>query len=105
MRLAIIFGLEARVELIRVSEFYRDQSPELVVRFQAALDHCLDTICEFPDAFKQVEHGARRIRLDGFPYFLYYTFDPDALFIHAIAHEKQNQRYWHKRIEPFQGES
>ena len=104
MSLRVIFELEARVELIRAAEFYRNRSPEEAKRFQAALDVCFEHIRLFPEAFKEVEFGVRRIHLEGFPYIVYYIVDPDAIFIYAIAHNKKDQTYWHTRVEPFKGE-
>jgi toxin ParE1/3/4 len=105
MKLKVIFELEARVELIKISEFYRDKSPDLVLRFQAALEVCFENIRLFPEAFKMVKFGVRRIHLEEFPYIVYYMVDPDAIFIYAIAHNRQDQDYWHHRVSGSQQDS
>ncbi len=100
MSLNVIFELEARVELIKISELYRNQSIEQAKQFQDDLTVCFESIKLFPEAFKLVKFGVRRIHLERFPYVIYYTVDPDAIFIYAIAHVKQDQTYWHRRVEP-----
>ncbi len=104
MNLSVIFELEARVELIRISESYRARSPELAAQFYLALEACFENIRLFPEAFKLVKFGVRRIHLEGFPYIVYYVVDPDAIFIYAIVHNKQDQDYWHSRFDPTRGE-
>ena len=105
MSLRVIFELEARVELIKTAEFYRNRSAEEAQRFQTALEICFEHIRLFPEAFREVGFGIRRIHLEGFPYIVYYAIDPDAIFIYAIAHNKKDPTYWHSRVQPFKGAS
>jgi plasmid stabilization system protein ParE len=98
--LTIRFELEARVELIRASEHYRNVSPEIGLEFSRAFRECVRDILNFPDAFKHVGDGVRRASLPRFPYFIYFTVDPDCVFVYALAHHKQDQSYWQRRTRP-----
>jgi hypothetical protein len=68
--LTIRFELEARVELIRASEHYRNVSPEIGLEFSRAFRECVQDILNFPDAFKHVGDGVGRASLPRFPYFI-----------------------------------
>ena len=100
MSLKIEFELEARVELIRAREHYRNLSPEASTEFSQAFRECLQDIVQFPETFKDIGDGVRRAHLPRFPYFIYYTIDPDCIFVYAIAHHKQEQSYWQRRMRP-----
>ncbi len=100
MNSTIRFELEARVELIRAAEHYRNVSPEVGKEFSRALRECTRDILNFPEAFKQVGDGVRRASLPRFPYFVYFVVDPDCVFVYAIAHHKQDQSSWQRRVRP-----
>jgi plasmid stabilization system protein ParE len=94
-----IFDLEARVELIKAIEYYRNRNPEKARVFGRAVQAAIRSILEFPEASFQIHSlGVRRSRIDGFPFHIIYILDPDALFILAIAHENRKPNYWTNRL-------
>jgi toxin ParE1/3/4 len=94
-----IFDLEARVELIKAVEYYRNRNPEKAQAFGRAIQQAVRSILEFPEASVQIHsQGVRRFRIDGFPFHIIYILDPDALFVLAIAHENREPNYWINRL-------
>jgi toxin ParE1/3/4 len=100
VNLTIKFELEARVELIRTREHYRNITPALGQEFSSAFKECLKNISDFPETFKDLGDDVRRASVPKFPYFVYFVVDPDCIFIYAIAHQKQDQTYWRNRTRP-----
>ncbi len=100
MNLNLGFELEARVELIKTREHYRNISPDMALDFDADFEKVVKEMFAFPESFAPVGDDIRRARMSQFPYFIYYTLDPDAIFIYAIAHQRKDQMYWRHRIKP-----
>lgn len=100
--LAEIFHLEAEVEFIQATEYYRNISPELSRKFIDAFYEVIADINLFPEMAVQIHPiGVRRISMKKFPYNLLYILDPDAIFIIALAHHNRHPDYWlHRLSEP-----
>jgi hypothetical protein len=59
VNLTIKFELEARVELIRAREHYRNITPALGQEFSNAFKECLKDISDFPETFKDLGDNFR----------------------------------------------
>lgn len=94
-----IFQVEAELEYIQASEFYRNKSPELGRQFIDAFQDVMADIRLFPEMAVQVHPvGIRRIRMKKFPYSVLYILEPDAIFIVAVAHHNRQPEYWLRRL-------
>lgn len=91
---------EARADAADAAHWYRELSEVLAKRFLAALTLAVDKIGTNPTAHPLVDPdtGARRIRVRGFPYRLFYLVEPDRVAVFAILHDKRDQRAWHSRL-------
>ena len=93
MNLNLGFELEARVELIKIREHYRNISPDVALHFDADFAEVVTDMFAFPESFASVGDGIRRARMSQYPDFIYDSLDPDAIFIYAIARQRKNQTY------------
>lgn len=102
MSLNVVLDAFARVELNRIQERLRTTAPQRAAAFRKAFGETIENVLAFSEAYRMVhqEVGARQIRVNGFPYFLVYLIDPDAIFIIAVMHERQDPDYWLDRLEP-----
>ncbi len=99
MNLNVAFEIEAEVELFKIQEHLRGISPGLARQFNTAFQERLMDILEFPEAFPEVMPPIRRALISKQPYFIFYSIDPDAIFIYAIAHQKRDPFYWMSRVK------
>ena len=67
------------------------------MRFQRAFAEALDKISSAPLRWPTTVAGARRVRLDGFPYSVVYGLLGDRAIVLAVAHEKRRPGYWRRR--------
>jgi plasmid stabilization system protein ParE len=100
MNLNVVFEIEAEVELFKIQDYLRGISPELARQFNTTFQERLMNILEFPEAFSEVMPNIRRALILKQPYFIFYSIDPDAIFIYAIAHQKRDPHYWLHRVKP-----
>ena len=80
---------------------YEDRSEGLGTTFLDQLQRSARHLLTFPKSAPVVRRAGdvtvRKRVLARFPYDLFYTFDEDALWILAIAHQKRRPGYWIKR--------
>jgi toxin ParE1/3/4 len=96
-----IYHPEAEFEVTNATEFYRARVPQQAAKFWAAFEDCTLRVLEMPEAFPIVFQGVpvRRAKLNSFPYQLIYVIDPDAIYVVALMHERQEPLYWLRRLE------
>lgn len=86
----------AELEASAASEWYAERDAFAAERFRIALDEAVEQIARFPGAGHPVpgDQSARRVHLDGFPFWVLYEERPESIRILAVAHEKRNPAYW-----------
>ena len=92
---------EARADAAEAARWYSELGVILAERFLSAVRVAVGEIGQNPTAHPLVDPdtGARRIRIRGFPYRLFYLIEPARVVVFAIAHDKRDQRVWHNRLE------
>jgi plasmid stabilization system protein ParE len=94
-----VFHPAARLDYVQASEYYRAIDPKLNYRFLDEFEQAIEEILEFPELYPVVHPvGARRKPLRKFPYCIIYLEEPDALFIVAVGHQRQDPLYWVSRL-------
>ena len=84
----------AELELNRAARSYEDERTGLGVAFLDEMEHCVESIMEFPMAGPEIAEGVRRRLLRRFPFGLLYTIKPDRIRILAVMHLKRDPDYW-----------
>jgi toxin ParE1/3/4 len=100
MKLDLIFEPEAEIEFHKTREHYRNIDPELAKDFSADFRRVVEEVLDFPEAFPSVGGDVRRARMSRYPYLIYYSIDPDAIYIFAVSHQRKDQDYWRPRMRP-----
>ena len=82
------------------AEFYRSRSPMLARDFRVSFERALLDATESPEQFPLyfARAGARRVKLERFPYHLVFLLEPDAIYVIALAHERREPMYWLRRL-------
>ena len=83
------FDPEAWHELEAADDWYLQRSPEVSIRFLAAVNDALETIVQWPQRWPKYVHGTRRFILWRFPFSIVYLDEPTVVSVVAIAHSKR----------------
>jgi plasmid stabilization system protein ParE len=88
----------ALADVRHARNWYDAEEPGAGARFLAALDETLERIRLFPESYERVRKSYRRVKLDRFPYVVFYEFDERAVSVHAVLHGAQDPRRWRGRL-------
>ena len=91
------FRLEAAVDVEAARAWYDGQRRGLGEDFVTSLEHVIQLIVEFPEAFPEIGAGHRRAYLHRFPYAVYYRVDRDVVDVLACLHGSRSPDVWHSR--------
>jgi plasmid stabilization system protein ParE len=94
----LIWHDEARREFIDSVVYYGLIDHELGERYLRSLERALAVIQVDPDRYRVIESGARRVRIDSFPYAVVYLNDVDKIHVVAVMHLHRRPGYWMERI-------
>lgn len=94
------FHPEAEAEFDEAADYYESQEDGLGSSFQNEVEEKIWLIRQTPDRWLSVgTHGAQRVALKRFPYFLYYFNQEEQISIIAVAHKKRRPFYWQSRVQ------
>jgi plasmid stabilization system protein ParE len=85
-------------ELREAGRYIEEQREGYGFRMLAAAQEKFDYLLQFPSSGKRTTGGARRLSIEGFPYYVVYVLRPDEIYIVAIAHYRREADYWLPRI-------
>lgn len=91
------FRSEAESDVVLAREWYDAQRLGLRDEFVEALEHVIDLVSEFPDAFPEIATGLRRALLGRFPYAVYYHLNSDFVDVIACLHMRRSPSRWRSR--------
>ncbi len=94
----IIFHPEAENELNSTIDFYNRKVSGLGLEFLEEIERDINLIDGNPDRWLILKNRVRKYILKQFPYTIYYIFDPNRIYIVAIAHQKRKPFYWKDRL-------
>lgn len=103
MTAEVRFVDEAVKELDDAARWYEDRREGLGLAFLASLDRAIESITRWPRAAALIEGVAeelevRRISIRRFPYYVAYLIVDETIVVLAVAHERQQPRYWSDRV-------
>lgn len=87
----------ARADLRDAQSWYERQSPGLGIRFRAAVDEQMQRLDDDPMRFPQVLKDIRRVRLNRFPYALFFRVAGDKAAVMACFHARRDPQVWPTR--------
>lgn len=86
-------------EFARAVEYYRAINPDLARKFVEQFEGAVQELLEFPETCPVIHSlGIGRKQIGKFPYFLY-ILEPDALYIAAVRHHRQDGESWIERLQ------
>jgi toxin ParE1/3/4 len=91
------FRLEAAADVESARAWYDEQRGGLGDEFIEALEHAIELISSFPNAFPEIAAGHRRALLLRFPYSLYYRVELDVIDVLACLHSSRSPDMWRSR--------
>lgn len=102
MSIGLFVEPEAEQELEEAALWYEEQRHGLGSRLLAAVSATLERLQRFPEAgapvpFVASNVPARRVAVNGFPYFIVYLVVPQGLHVLAFAHQSRQPSYWLSR--------
>jgi plasmid stabilization system protein ParE len=88
----------AMPEYVEARTWYELRGPALAQEFIAETDRAVERIAKAPDRRPLCFKHYRRVRLQRFPYTLYYrVVDPSLILVLAMAHARRRPGYWRRR--------
>ena len=94
----VIFHSEAEAEFERAIAYLEDCSEGLGRDMKARVEQAVTLIAKHPTRFGWLrDTGFRALRLKRFRYLVIYLELDDAIWVAAVAHEKQHPDYWRSR--------
>ena len=95
-RLIVKPGAEA--DIANGFRWYQSRQSGLGERFVEELDVAFQRIVENPAAYQEVLPEIRRAATRIYPYLVFFTFDPEAVYILAVVPAAQDPRYINARL-------
>jgi plasmid stabilization system protein ParE len=89
-----IFLQAARLEERQAALHYREERPELALRFRVELKMVIQRIVQSPRQFPRVTSTHRKALLPVFPYAVFFEVTESEILIVAISHLKREPFYW-----------
>ena len=89
----------AALDIGEATLFYEERSEDLLRRFDAALESCLDLIERNPRMFAVLSKNARRGLLRGFSYAVYYQIIEETIYVFAFQHTSRSPKHWKERLK------
>ena len=90
------FTLEAKADLFGAVQYYESQREGLGAEFAVEVGLAIARVLEAPRRWPEVERGARRYRLDRFPFALIYRPLPNLVEVIAVFDLRREPGSWQR---------
>jgi toxin ParE1/3/4 len=95
----ISYHSEAAREADGAAAYYYENNPSVTRDFLVVLGRIINEIQAAPHRWPyEGKTSAQRRQIKGFPYTIFYSNEPDKIFILAVAHTSRRPGYWKARI-------
>jgi plasmid stabilization system protein ParE len=94
----LIVKPEAETDVADGYRWYQARQSKLGERYLEELDAAFQRIVENPAAYQEVLPEVRRAVAHTFPYLVFFTFDPEAVYILAVIPAAQDPQYISARL-------
>src|SRR5690625_1053603 len=83
---------KAQQDISDAIQWYQKKDKNLAKQLLSNLHNSFNIILENPNLFQKRHNEIRIISTEIFPYTIYFTVEKDIVFVHAILHNRMNQR-------------
>jgi toxin ParE1/3/4 len=97
MTLSVVFRPAALSEYAKAARWYEERAPGVGNRFVARVEQALTHILESPRRAAAILANIRRIRVQAFPFFVYYVVEDSRIVVLAILHARRDPAIWRRR--------
>lgn len=98
MSLPVVFRPEAEADVTTARAWYENQQSGLGDEFTDALAKHISLIGNTPKMFAIALNGVRRVKLQRFPYVVYYRDHSDSVEVIAVLDGRRDAKVWQRRI-------
>jgi plasmid stabilization system protein ParE len=99
MTLPVVVRPEAKDDLEKARDWYKQQYAGLGSAFSNSVEEILARIIAMPEMYPLVLHKVRRGKVRRFPYVVYYRVLSDRIEIMAAFHSSRNPNIWRERAD------
>ncbi len=92
MNRRIILSPDARADIGSAARWYQREQASLSFRFRAEIRSTLQRIARYPYAYPRVDDEFRCAVMLPFPYYIFFTLDPDTVVVMAVVHQHRADR-------------
>ncbi len=96
---AIIFYEDAKKDIIEIAKWYDLQMDGLGNRFEKYLGYAVQKLITHPLAFGLLFKDVRKIKLNTFPYIIFYQVIELNVHIYGVIHTKRKPAVYKKRFK------
>ncbi len=96
--LRLIIRPSAELDVTSAEHWYRNQRDDLGDQFLSAIDAIVEAISAVPERFPIVYRGFRRALLQRFPYAVFFSLQPNVVFLVACIHQRRNPGFVRRRL-------
>lgn len=88
----------AERDVAEAFDYYEGKKEHLGFEFVEEVDRAIQRVSEHPLSHRKVIDDARRIGLERFPYYLWFTVEADGSLVIACLHAKRHPRLARERL-------
>jgi plasmid stabilization system protein ParE len=94
----IVVRPQAEREISDAYDWYESQRTGLGNELKTHFQNCSARILERPERYPQVRGRIRRVKLEKFPFAIFYQIRRNEIVIHSFFHLKRNPSVWIRRL-------
>ncbi len=94
----LIIRPEAFQDLAKAHDWYEEQRPGLGEALETCVEAALASIVRLPKSPQIIYRRVRRVKIDRFPYGVFYLINRATIVVIAIVHERRDPRIWKVRV-------
>lgn len=92
------FIAPARREFLKGVGYYNEQKPGLGADFADEVEAATVRALAYPDAGSPASNSTRRMRVNRFPFSIFYRSDQGGIVVFAVANHSRLPEYWASRL-------
>lgn len=94
----VVLRPAAAADIEDAYRWYRKRDTSFGDDFLKEVDNAVTRITEHPKAYRVLYRDTRRVRLERFPYGLFYRAYDDQIVVVACMHARRDPRRWKSRV-------
>jgi plasmid stabilization system protein ParE len=99
MSLRVVLRPEAEADLLAARAWYEQERSELAEAFSDSFEAMIARLEAMPELYPVVLKNVRRVKLQRFPYLVYYRVLSDRVEVMGALHVSRDPRLWQERVD------